>query len=265
MTLDLGESHAKYAPGQFVMVDLSTPAFGFRRPFSVYAQPTPSHLTLLYKVVGNGTQQMSRWLPGQTAKVLGPLGNGFKLPKDFSKTLLLGGGIGIAPLIHAVSAWGTDVPLAPRPWCVYGVRTAVQVGISPDLEQLFVRDRLQITTNDGTTGFAGNICQFLEAHPAWVLDCDDALICGPTPMMQAAVALLNKLHPAMRVQLSLEEHMPCGIGACTGCVVGRVDAQGQACLPSKTCVDGPVFEAKTILWQGLQVPAASDKGATCRP
>ncbi|MGE0199390.1 MAG: hypothetical protein AB7P76_00325 [Candidatus Melainabacteria bacterium] len=229
-------------PGQFVMIDLPESAFFFRRPMSILAVPEPGVFEVFYKVMGRGTRRMAEIRPGDIIRVLAPLGNAFAPPAAGEKLLLVGGGIGMAPLYcwagrHAASAGGV--------YGVYGARSVADLGPTVRIESVFHPDRFRFTTDDGSLGFTGNVCQFLESAPDWVTGVQRVLVCGPTPMMRATVALVKRLNPACRVEVSLEEHMPCGTGACTGCVVRRADQL----LPSKVCVEGPVFEASQLVWE----------------
>jgi dihydroorotate dehydrogenase electron transfer subunit len=233
-------------PGQFVMLDLPDPRFFFRRPFSVLDVPQPGVIDIYYKIVGQGTAQMAELLPGEVMRCLGPLGIGFTPPEEPENLLYIGGGIGIAPLYHL----GKSLPKAGH--CVYGVRDAAEVGLKQELQRVF-GSRLWLATDNGSEGFHGNVCQLLESQPELVLSAKDAYICGPTRMMQATAELLLRLNPDLRVQVSLEERMPCGTGACTGCVVPRADQY----LPSKVCVEGPVFDARAIRWHPDLLPAAA--------
>jgi dihydroorotate dehydrogenase electron transfer subunit len=248
----LPDKPLQIAAGQFVMVSMPGDRFLFRRPFSVLSQhPQTGEITLFYKKVGLGTALMTQWMLGDTVQILAPLGKGF-LPVT-QPTLLIGGGIGIAPLYCV----GQHNPLAT---CVYGVRSEGDLGIMPQLQDAFAADKLFITTDDGSYGFKGHVGHWLSANPAAATMATRAYICGPTPMMQAVAQQLNQLNPDMSIYVSMEEHMPCGIGACTGCVVPRVNDQ----LPVKTCIDGPVFNANEIDWHGhCWQPAAAgcEKGA----
>jgi dihydroorotate dehydrogenase electron transfer subunit len=233
-------------PGQFVMLDLPGSRFFFRRPFSVLDVPGPDLIDIYYKVVGYGTAQMAELQPGEAMRCLGPLGIGFSPPQSPETALYIGGGIGIAPLYQL----GKSLPVAGH--CIYGVRDIAEIGLQAELETVF-GERLSIATDNGSAGFHGNVCQLLESQPQLALAAQAAYVCGPTPMMRATVALLHRLNPALRVQVSLEEHMPCGTGACTGCVVPRADQY----LPSKVCVEGPVFDARAIRWEKDLLPASA--------
>ncbi len=220
------------------MLDLPVSRFHFRRPFSVLATHADGSFDLYYKIVGEGTRMMADFEPGLEVKCLGPLGIGFSAPGAPDTALYVGGGIGIAPLAflgRVLTAGGH---------CFYGVRSQAEIGLESELRDSF-GDNLHIATDDGSFGTAGNVCDLLKQHPEKIKNAQEAYICGPTRMMEASVKLLYSVNPNLRIQVSLEEHMPCGTGACTGCVVERADQT----LPSKVCVEGPVFEAQSIRWQ----------------
>lgn len=230
-------------PGQFVMLDLPEARFHFRRPFSVLGVTEQGDFDLYYKVVGTGTRMMATWQPGLQTRCLGPLGVGFKVPQPADTVLYVGGGIGIAPLAFL----GRSSPANHH--CFYGVRSQTEIGLATELRQIF-GEQLYISTDDGSFGTAGNVCDLLDQQHELVKAASHAYVCGPTRMMEASVHRLLTLNPQLNVQVSLEEHMPCGTGACTGCVVPRQD---QA-LPSKVCLEGPVFDARAIRWNGTALP-----------
>lgn len=230
-------------PGQFVMLDLPESKFYFRRPFSVIDTPDSQTLDIYYKRVGTGTGLMWGFQPGDTLNCLGPLGNSFTPPTEPETALYIGGGIGIAPPYLMAKRQ------AKAGHCFYGIRSAAEVGLADELQAVFGY-KLHIATDDGSHGFHGNVCQLLEQQKELVLAAKEAYVCGPTRMMEATALLLRELNPAIRVEVSLEEQMPCGTGACTGCVTPRTDRY----LPSKVCLEGPVFEAGLIHWRGDLLP-----------
>jgi len=247
------------APGQFVMLDLSCAAknthlrhkkyepFLFRRPFSVLATREKTVFEIYYKIVGLGTRMMAEWKKGDAVLSLGPLGKAFTPPKHPETALLIGGGIGIAPLYFLAKLLkqaAQQQAVQPAPACFYGVRSRQDIGLQKQLFDVFGRRNVFISTDNGSHGTAGTVCDLLEKYLDKVNAAQEAYICGPTPMMKAVVSQLKAINPAISIEVSLEEHMPCGTGACTGCVIGRTDQT----LPSKICVEGPVFKAEQILW-----------------
>jgi dihydroorotate dehydrogenase electron transfer subunit len=228
-------------PGQFVMLDLPTKTFYFRRPFSVMDVTPEGDLVIYYKVVGDGTQQMANLQLGDCVTVLGPLGNGFLPVTQLGNLLLVGGGIGIAPMAFMGQCQSVG---HNQPHCVYGVRGVADLGVEKILLSIFDAEHLHITTEDGSAGLNGRVTDWLQQNQSVVKHCNSVLVCGPTPMMKAVVACVGAINPTATCYVSLEERMPCGTGACSGCVVSRSDQL----LPSKTCTDGPVFLAQSIVW-----------------
>ncbi len=258
-------------PGQFVMIDLPDNRFFFRRPMSVMQCFEDGQFDIFYKVMGQGTQMLSMLNHADkvTLNVLGPLGNTFK-PISSTTTpnpdtmLLVGGGIGIAPLYFLGTQLKATTGKAPH--CIYGVRNAEDFGVLERLSLVF-ENRLHLTTDDGSqpaslpdgaTLSKGNVCDVFEEYKNTFHDIDYAAICGPTPMMYFAQQQLHTHNPNTIIDVSLEEHMPCGTGACTGCVVFRCDGK----LPSKTCVEGPVFDAGVLAWDGFAPTASNSAEAT---
>lgn len=239
LTLRSLEEPFQCQPGQFVMLDLPESKFYFRRPFSVMRVNTDETFDLYYKIVGTGTAMMADLVPGDVIKILGPLGNTFQTDPD---SILVGGGIGIAPLLFL----GEQLKQAGgKPWCVYGVRGEAEIGLYDELSAVFGK-QLLITTDDGSAHIHGNVVTALTDKLTAVIQKSSVMcVCGPTPMMAAVSAWAYRNNPQLRVQVSLEEHMPCGTGACSSCAVFRLDRV----LPSKVCVEGPIFDAAVINWQ----------------
>ncbi len=249
-------------PGQFVMLDLPTDVFYLRRPMSVLKVHPDGTFDIYYKIHGVGTTLLAALQVGDNINVLGPLGKMFTKPQSPETALLIGGGIGIAP----IAFWGQQLQesTGSAGQCIYGVRSKDELGIETELKATFGQ-QLHLSTDDGSGGFHGNVCQLLQTKPKLVTQAKEAYICGPTPMMKATCVLLKTLNPAIRIEVSLEEMMPCGTGACSGCVIFRRDQL----LPSKTCVEGPVFNVDSIYWPGdeqlKEEQTSADAGASSCP
>jgi dihydroorotate dehydrogenase electron transfer subunit len=238
-------------PGQFVMVK---PAAGFdpllRRPFSVFEilhdpDGTPRGITLLNKRVGVGTALVYDARPGDRLACLGPLGTPFEIVGPPARAWLVAGGVGLAPfatLAAALTARGTDTTL------FYGARRASDLHRIEIFEPLGIRT--VVATEDGSRGERG----FISVPLARELDrlpgnADLRLYaCGPTAMMRA-VASLAASH-GQRCDVSLEQTMGCGMGGCYSCVVKVRDEDGQEHFV-RSCLAGPVFDARTIAWDQL--------------
>lgn len=243
----------KARPGQFVHLRLSDePAFMLRRPFSIH-RCRRDCLQILYQVVGQGTESLSRVGSGQTLDLIGPLGEGFPLPRGTRSALLVAGGMGIAPLLF----WA-EILLAPRRGRGHPAVTALLGAASRssllcrgELRKLGVR--VHVSTEDGSLGFRGLVTELLQE----LMDRDMAATslalyaCGPKAMLSTPAALAKERKIPCFV--SLEERMACGVGACQGCVV-RVrthGAHGVQGVPTyaRVCKDGPVFSAGDIIWE----------------
>jgi len=246
-------------PGQFVMLDLPTPAFMFRPPFSLLRVLENQEFEILYKVVGNGTRQMAAFKQGQMLNVLAPLGKSFPETWQHKKTLMIGGGIGIAPMFFVADMAKRRHLGLENLRCLYGVQTQADFGIQTELQTLLPDANLTFCTDDGSFGFCGNVLDWLKANQAALFDVSQVFVCGPQKMMEAVVRYFEGIGDnAPKVYVSLESHMPCGTGACTGCVVERPGGQ----LPVKTCLEGPVFEASSLLWPWQKADSAVG-GAVC--
>lgn len=224
-------------PGQFVEVRVDhSPTTFLRRPISVHhVDEANNELWLLVAVVGDGTRQMTSVHTGDTLNCLLPLGNGFTLPTDGNAApLLVGGGVGVAPLLylgHCLKVQGI------RPTFLLGARTASDLPQSL-LSHYRELGTVLITTEDGSEGEQGFVTQHsILQHQRF----DIIYTCGPQPMMRA-VARYATEHE-VECEVSLENKMACGLGACL-CCVEKTD-EGNICV----CKDGPVLNIKKLLWQ----------------
>lgn len=218
-------------PGQFVevLVEGSSKVM-LRRPISIHDVDVDARrLSLLIQIVGNGTRRLSQLDAGDRINVMYPLGRGFTvdMPSD-SHALLVGGGAGIAPLLYLAKE------LHHR-----GVRCTVLLG-GRTAELIPVRDEFRpyaevgFTTEDGSLGNKG----FVINHPSFESKYDIIYTCGPTPMMKAVAR--SAAERGLRCEVSLENMMACGLGACLCCVTDT--DQGHRCV----CKDGPVFDISTM-------------------
>jgi dihydroorotate dehydrogenase electron transfer subunit len=245
------ETAAAAAPGQFVMVK---PQPGLdpllRRPFSIFeilrdAGGNARGLSLLNKRVGAGTRLLYDAQPGDRIACLGPLGRPFTPVDPPAEAWMVAGGVGLAPfatLAEALRARGTAMTM------FYGARTAADLHRA----ELFDRPdiRLLLTTEDGSRGERGRVTGPLERALASLDGSRDATIyaCGPTPMMRAVAALGARADRT--VEVSLEPVMGCGMGGCYSCVVRVRRGGGDHFV--RSCLDGPVFDARTVIWEQLQ-------------
>ena len=220
-----GDTRAVAAPGQFVNVEL--PGRYLRRPISV-CDIEGERLTLVYKTVGGGTEQMSWIRAGETLNLLTGLGNGYNLAKCGKRPLLLAGGVGAPPLY-----------LLAKRLCAAGRTPTVVLGFNTKRE-VFFKDafcalgcEVYITTTDGSAGTRGFVTDALPLCG----DYDYTFACGPEPMLRAVYD-----RAGVDGQYSFERRMGCGFGACMGCSIET--AKG----PMRVCRDGPVFEKGDIVW-----------------
>ena len=213
-------------PGQFVQVKLPSDDFTLRRPLGI-ASINDSQLTMFYRIVGRGTTFLSTLSAGDEVNLLVQLGNGFKIIEG--KTLLVGGGLGLAPLMFAASkSKSADI--------LMGGRNADETNYWQS-EFKSLTNRIFITTDDGSAGSYGFVTDLL---PDILKDnaYDLILTCGPDVMMRK-VASIAKEHN-IKCQVSLEKRMACGLGSCLSCSVDTIHGR------RKVCKDGPIFNAEEI-------------------
>jgi dihydroorotate dehydrogenase electron transfer subunit len=226
--------------GQFLMLRVGN-AYDplLRRPFSVYRQGE-GWVEVLYKVVGKGTAAMAALQGGVCVDLIGPLGKGFPMPRNHAEVLLAAGGVGIPPI-----ALLTEDLLRMKP----DQRVRLYLG-GKSRSDLLALERLQAlgvqltaATEDGSFGAKGLVTEPLE-HDLATPGLSGAVVyaCGPMSMLRAVgeMAMARKL----TCYLSVEERMGCGLGACLGCVVRTKSSP----VPQRVCTEGPVFEAREILW-----------------
>ena len=217
-------------PGHFVNLLVAESFEPFlRRPFSIY-RIKKDEIDLLYEVVGHGTFLMSHLRKGDRVDVLGPLGRTFRKPAKRTLSILVGGGVGIVPLAYWDEVLGAD-------YLVMGHRNGTQVLPLSELKNK--KSKKFISTNDGSAGKKGFVTDVLKT----ILEKEKGksaiiLTCGPTVMMHAVQKMANDY--GIPGELSVEENMACGVGACLGCVVLTTDGY------KASCVDGPVFSFEEV-------------------
>jgi dihydroorotate dehydrogenase electron transfer subunit len=218
--------------GQFINIKVSEYGFPLlRRPFSVYNRDQTS-VKILFNVIGCGTSLLSLSAPGDSFDIIGPLGQPFRFEGEYETALLVGGGLGVAPLpLVSESARGHNKNI----FTFLGGRTADQI-VGSFLENI------QIATDDGSLGFRGTVVDclkhFLRDHnPGRV----KIFGCGPTAMLKNLALLAHEVD--VPCEVSMESAMACGIGICQGCPIELVNDQQKYAL---VCKDGTVFDVKTI-------------------
>mgnify|MGYP004667940783 FL=1 len=223
MTLE-GDTSAITAPGQFVNIRLEGKFL--RRPISV-CDWEEGKLTLVYKVVGHGTAQMAAMAPGESLDLLTGLGNGYDLSLVGAAPLLVGGGVGVPPmygLAKHLRAMGKEVQV------ILGFNTKAEIFYEQEFKDLGCT--VTVTTADGSYGVKGFVTDAMKD-----LHYSHFCACGPEPMLKA-------LYEASRTsgQMSFEERMGCGFGACMGCSCKTLTGS------KRICKDGPVMKKEEILW-----------------
>jgi len=223
-------------PGQFanILVDKSQSTF-LRRPFSIhFVDYEKNTIHILIKGIGTGTKCLSHTQPGENLSVIFPLGNGFTIPEQSSKVLLVGGGCGIAPLLLLAQTLNIK---NHQVHILLGARSKDDL-VELDAYQQF--GTLHLTTEDGTVGEKG----FVTNHQLFadsLKSFDHIFTCGPEPMMKAVAAQASKNN--INCEVSLENTMACGFGVCLCCVTETTE--GNQCV----CTEGPVFNIKRLKWQ----------------
>lgn len=229
-----GDGLPPMVPGQFVEVRVDgSPTTFLRRPISIhFIDREAGELHLLVALVGNGTRQLATLAPGHRLNCLLPLGNGFTLPTADCHPLLVGGGVGVAPLLYL----GAELRrIGVEPTFLLGARTGADLLM---LDEFARHGRVFVTTEDGSQGEQG----FVTQHSLLGKEMFGRIYtCGPTPMMKAVAAYASKKD--IDCEASLENMMACGLGACLCCV--EKTTEGNLCV----CKDGPVFNVKRLLWQ----------------
>lgn len=237
-TVKAEDMAAASRPGQFVMVRAGEGLDPLlRRPFSIHQVAEGGLLQILFKVVGKGTQNLAGLQAGRYMDLLGPLGRGFR-QNSAPAHYLVGGGIGIAPLLFlAKKLLKKNAPAALK--VLLGARTKEEIALLVD-DFKSMGLVVQAATEDGSLGLQGLVTDLMAPLP----DEGGAMVyaCGPPPMLRAVVGVSRD--KGWACQVSLETIMACGIAACLGCAVQRADLNGYV----HACKDGPVFDSDEVAW-----------------
>lgn len=274
LVLEAPEIASVVLPGQFVQLDCH-PSLTLLRPFSIMnADSEKGTVEIFYQVVGVGTKVMEQWLPGQKTWVLGPLGSCFTVGNAGEQTLLVAGGVGLAPLrflahrlvkrhIPVTLLWGLEaeqIPFATAP----AVRDAGVLVVENPLalvleEEMGIVTRLaSVTKREGF--FHGYVSDLMNRVLEVVVGSGirpRLYVCGPTPMMAQVADLAQRW--GLQGEVSLESHMACGFGGCAGCVVPV--SQGDGWRYVRSCTEGPVLPLEQVLWE---VPMGNGGGCTIK-
>ena len=226
-------------PGQFICVYPKDKSTLLPRPISICeVREDRKALRIVYRIAGQGTTEFSRYVQGEKIDILGVLGNGFPVEEAAGKKVfLMGGGIGIPPMLQLAKAL-QSVTDREKIQIVVGYRDA-QTFLREDLDGY---GQVYIATEDGSVGTKGNVMNAIEADR---LEADVIFACGPMPMLRAVKQYAAKAN--IPAYISLEEHMACGVGACLGCVVKTKAVDHHSHVNNaRICTDGPVFEAEEV-------------------
>lgn len=282
LSIEAPEISQNAAPGQFVMLKVGNSYDPLlRRPFSIH-KINKNGIEVLYKVIGKGTGMMGHIKPEEGVDLIGPLGNGFSSGPDIKEALIVGGGIGAAPLLALAEELKNKVK---KITVFLGGRGRHDILCVEEFEE--VGAEVKIATDDGSLGHKGFVTEILEQHlrqPQGTAPTPDfSLIysCGPHMMSKKVAGISSQFN--IPCQVSLEAHMACGVGACLGCVIktkkGTIltppnphfdkegvpkegelpscgcdsnfvscDAQGSETSYKRVCMEGPVFVAEEVVW-----------------
>lgn len=225
-------------PGQFAHVRiLPLKAALLRRPFSIF-QVEGETFSILYKTVGQGTEALSRMRSGEALSVIGPLGHGFTVPRPGAETpLLVAGGYGMAAMYLLAQR-------SPQPGIVFvGGRRHMDILCEQEFQSLGWEVR--VATEDGSLGEKGLVTQPLLAELRRGAVGRKLFACGPSPMLKVVGRIAEEFQ--VPAELSMDEHMCCGVGVCLTCVIPVKSSDGWEY--QRTCTEGPVFDSRQVAWE----------------
>lgn len=230
MRLQAGDIAKAAKPGQFISLYCKEGSRLLPRPISICEiDSKQGSLRIVYRVAGKGTEEFSRYKESEAVEILGPLGNGF--PETKKKAFLIGGGIGIPPMLELAKQLSCEKEI------VLGYRDELFLN-----EEFTKYGNVTIATEDGSAGVKGNV---LDAIREQGLRADVLFACGPTPMLRAIKAYA--VENGIEAWISLEERMACGVGACLACVCKSKEVNAHTHVHNKRiCKDGPVFRAEEV-------------------
>lgn len=249
MKVTMPSSFAKPLPGQFVMIRIAGLQDPFlSRPISIYSYSrgkTSCSIELLYQVVGKGTQIMAGLINGSQVEICGPLGGSYTVDPAKKNIVLIAGGIGIAPLsLLAQYLCKTSCQDKSAMTFYYGAQTeGAVVGLDHLRKYCY---KIVVCTDDGSLGEKSLVTKAFQKDIKKYAPEDTAIYaCGPKPMIRSLSTILSDQYFC---QVSLEERMACGVGACVGCAVAIKDEKGGKTY-QRVCADGPVFDLEKVIWE----------------
>lgn len=231
--LDAYEIARNAHPGQFINIKIDeTTVPLLRRPFSI-CNIENDEIEIVFSILGMGTKKLTCKLPGEKLDIIGPLGKPFNLEEGEDLSILIGGGLGAAPL-----------PFLSRKLLTKGKEVVTFLGAKSKnylLKEYLTN--LHIATDDGSEGYHGNVVKLLEnSLNKYSSKKVKIYACGPTPMLVALQGISEKYN--IKCEMSLETMMACGIGLCQGCAVRLINSSKKYAL---SCIEGPVFSSKEII------------------
>ena len=240
LELEAPATAALVQPGQFAHLRIPPLKEALlRRPFSIFNTSAGS-ITILYKVVGKATEALARMRAGERMSLLGPLGHGFSVPLAGGEfPLLVAGGYGMAAL-HLLARQ------SPKKGIVFaGARGRMDILCEKEFRALGWEVRM--ATEDGSYGEQGLVTKPLRAELENTVEGRKLFVCGPTPMLRAVARLAQEF--GLPAEVSLDQHLCCGVGACLTCVV-PIRTSGGVEYP-RACTEGPVFDASRVVWEAI--------------
>ncbi|MDS0524755.1 dihydroorotate dehydrogenase electron transfer subunit [Clostridium sp. SHJSY1] len=212
--------------GQFYMLKLNGQTL-LPRPISI-CEKEDNKITFLYAVVGKGTEEFSKIKKGEEISLTGPLGNGFNLDEELGRVAIVAGGIGTAPMVEVSKRLREK-----HKDCIVDVYTGFRDEVYLIEELSNYADKVEVTTNTGKYGYKGLVTEIFKPE-----NYDTVLCCGPEVMMKAVVNMCKE--KGVKIYVSMEKHMACGVGACLVCTCKTKDGN------KRTCKDGPVFDGNYV-------------------
>lgn len=236
LRLKTDESHPEIRPGQFVEIRIKgAEGVMLRRPISIHSFNEDSKIMeLLVRKAGNGTKCLSRCQPGEKIDIVYPLGNGFDVSSAGERPLLVGGGVGVAPLLMLAAHLRQA---GAKPTLLFGAKTSSAI---LRREQFKKYGPVDVATEDGSEGVKGFVTDHPDLSPDGVKQFTSVFQCGPTPMMKAVAQRAKAA--GVECYASLENMMACGFGVCLCCVTDTVNGN------KRVCADGPVFNVNDLKW-----------------
>ena len=234
LTIDAPRICALAQPGQFVHITCGD-ANLLRRPISI-CQAHDGILKIVFVVKGDGTKWLSQRRAGDVLDIVGPAGHGFDMTKLGEKPVFIGGGIGVPPMLQTMQAAKAQ---GAQPTAILGFRNADAVILEKDFQAV---GTVYTATDDGSYGIHGFVSDVLKEH---ISEYTSVCCCGPKPMLRALASIAEEA--GIPCQVSMEERMGCGIGACLVCVCSLKKENGDTRY-GHVCKDGPVFDSKEVQW-----------------